>query len=1067
MQKRKISLCRIASFILAVVILASAALAYFHYLTLKKLLLSEVSHKISATIGQGVKIGDFSYSVPAGLNIDDIVVENPEGFGEGQLLKVKRVALQLRYRELLSGKLSFRTVEVEAPELTLMRDRKNRLNISDALRAFFSKEGGTRYEIDTLKVRSGIFDPHDARFRCSDITITLDYLSSEPGTKTLIKGTASLRESGVAIEGWVFLKDDPKKFGLSGSLKDLPLSLFGATAGKLGAGTATADISMRAEGDTKKGVTLRPGVSLEGGGGLFSGKRITLEAEIFYDIGRDSLDVREALVKAAGGSAVRLKGFVSAVTGAPSYRLQMKVDVPDLAALNLMKGVKLGGGMSSNDIQVEGRFDGALPGIAGSLELHNVSLDTAEVRVEGIDAKITVNSAREINAEARAAARILRAGKYSLLQPAEVKVTIKARGKPESLAIASSAGLSPLYVNIGRGNDLRVGRIDARMEGNLRSRIFSGETSVSIEGIRYADHTVAECRVKTALDYRKGLIALRNPDVRADTFGLSAETFRITMPERRGPLRLQAKNLGGSYPERNAAVRSIDLSASLTSLREGVSGDIDFSGGELLFRDAGAGIISGKAKFDGKEFSLGMTGKGVFRGTMRLSAEGKVSGGPFPMTLTVEAGDTDLGGLAEAASGFFKIPYRLAGKMERASFHGTFESMDSVRGSASVEANNLSVVKAGVNKTIVKHALLKSGMTFRGKDMDLKINAAAAKLSARASGTINGFMEKERSVRVEAVIPEVKIADIRSTFWDVFPDSLLYTGLEGSLSADVTIGYRGGDLTAEGEFRMKDLVMEGENNEYSIGPVNGEIPLHYSSAAGSGEPLSLPAFDKPEFKDLSEYYAKMRPGGGYRKVLVGSLRYGFRLLQDIEIWVDQRGRYLNVGRFGATIFGGRLDGSAVVTFSDGLNYRAGIIVKGISLTRLCDGIPPLKGYISGRVDGVALLRGTGGGMKDLIGRADLWSYSAGGEKTKISREFLQKIGGPAVKAYLGERPFDKGIISVYINNGFLVFKELEISHTILLGMTDLSVKVAPFNNRIALDHFLSTIAEVAERAAKK
>jgi hypothetical protein len=1069
MQKRRISLCRIASITLAVVILASAALAYSHYLTLKRLLLSEISRKITATIGQGVRIGDLSYGAPSEIRIDDIVVENPEGFGEGQLLKVKRVSLQLRYRELLSGTLSFRIVEVEAPELTLMRDRKNRLNISDALRAFFSKEGKTKYEVDTLKVRSGVFDPYDHRFRCSEITVTLNNLSSEPGTKTLIKGTASLGESGVAAEGWAFLKDDPKRFGLSASLKGLSLALFGGTTGKFGfgAGTSTADINLHAEGDTKNGVNLKPEVSLEGKGFFVSRKEITLVADSFFDIGRDSLVVREALVKAAGGSAVRLTGVVNDVTGKPSYRAQMMIDIPDLAAFNLMKGVKLGGGMTSDGFHVEGKFDTAMPGISGSLELHNVSLDTADVRAEGIDAKIIVSSAREINAEVEGEARVLRAGKYSLLQPAEVKVTIKARGKPGSLALVSSVGLSPIHVNAGQGKDLRIGSMDARMEGNLRGRIFSGETSAKFEGIKYADYTVGDCFVQTGLDYGKNIITLKDPEVKSEKFSLSAGVFRIAVPERKGSLRLEAKNLGVSFPEKKAAVRKLDCSARLTVIKEGVLGDMVFSGGEIIFRDARSGVISGKASLDRKDFSLTMTGNELFQGTTRLSAEGAVSGGPFPMTLAVEAEDTDLDGLVKAASGFFEIPYRLSGKMDRASFRGTVESMDSVRGSASVETKNLAVLKAEGNKAIVKDALLNAGTTFRGKDMDFNIDAATVNLSARVSGTIKGFMEKEKSVRAEAVIPEVKIADIRSTLWEVFPDTLLYAGLEGSLSADVMIGYRGKDLTAEGEIRMKGLVMEGENNEYSIGPINGALPLHYSSAAGSGGPLSLPMFDRAEFKGLGEYYATMQPGRGFQKMTIGNLRYGFRLLQDIEIWASQAGRYLNVGRFGATIFGGRLDGSAVVTLSGGLSYRAGMIVKGISLTTLCDDITPIKGYITGKVDGVGLLKGSGGSMKDLIGRVDLWAYSAGGEKTKISREFLQKMGGPSMKKYLGERSFDKGIISMYIESGFLVFKELEISHTNFLGMTDLSVKVAPFNNRISLDHFLSTIAEAADRAGEK
>ncbi len=72
-----------------------------------------------------------------------------------------------------------------------------------------------------------------------------------------------------------------------------------------------------------------------------------------------------------------------------------------------------------------------------------------------------------------------------------------------------------------------------------------------------------------------------------------------------------------------------------------------------------------------------------------------------------------------------------------------------------------------------------------------------------------------------------------------------------------------------------------------------------------------------------------------------------------------------------------------------------------------------------------------------------------------------------MKKYLGERPFDKGIISLYIENGYLIFRELEISHTNFVGITDLSVKVAPFNNRIALTHFMSTIAEAAERAKER
>ena len=400
-------------------------------------------------------------------------------------------------------------------------------------------------------------------------------------------------------------------------------------------------------------------------------------------------------------------------------------------------------------------------------------------------------------------------------------------------------------------------------------------------------------------------------------------------------------------------------------------------------------------------------------------------------------------------------------------FEGAAGAVDSLRGSMKVKATKLSVTKTGGNKKIVKDASLDSDLTFRGKEIFLRSGVRAGSAAAALSGTVSNFISRDRSARISVVLPDTKPADIRSAFWDVFPDSLLYAGLSGTLSANVSIAYGKAGSSAEGVIRAKDIAIEGENGEYSIGPVNGTVPFHYSKNNSREGPISLPSFDPDEFKALNEYYAKLRPAKGSNKITIGSLRYGFRLLNDIEIWLDQKGSYLNVDRFDANIFGGKLNGSAVVDISDGLNYRAGLLVKGISLTRLCEDIEPIKGYVSGKVDGVALVKGSGTSLSGLIGRAGFWAYSAGGEKTKISREFLQKIGGPSVKAYLGERPFDRGVISLYLQNGFLIFKELEISHKNLFGITDLSVKVAPFNNRIEIDHLMSTIAEAAQRAREK
>jgi hypothetical protein len=107
-----------------------------------------------------------------------------------------------------------------------------------------------------------------------------------------------------------------------------------------------------------------------------------------------------------------------------------------------------------------------------------------------------------------------------------------------------------------------------------------------------------------------------------------------------------------------------------------------------------------------------------------------------------------------------------------------------------------------------------------------------------------------------------------------------------------------------------------------------------------------------------------------------------------------------------------------------------MILEGVSLRKLCDDIEPIKGYISGKVDGIGMVKGAGAGLPELVGKADFWTYSVRDEKTRISKEFLQKIGGPSIKSYLGDRDFDKGEMSLYMQKGYFIFRELEISNRI-------------------------------------
>ena len=399
----------------------------------------------------------------------------------------------------------------------------------------------------------------------------------------------------------------------------------------------------------------------------------------------------------------------------------------------------------------------------------------------------------------------------------------------------------------------------------------------------------------------------------------------------------------------------------------------------------------------------------MFGGRLKLTAEGNVSENLFPIKTNVVAEGIDLTLLSKLLSKSIKIPYHVAGNMKKATFQGVLNSQTNLVGSAFLEAEKVSFSDSNTGKNIIKDGSLKAELEFKGKDLSFKADAAAGSILPQFSGTVKGFLEKERSLQIKGILPEVSLTEIRNSFWDIFPDSLLYAGLDGSVSSDFSIDYGKDGLSVRGGVQLKDCFLKGEFGEYSIGPINGEMPIAYGKARNEGEAAGLPSFEKSQFDSLTKYYAKEKEEKDFKKITIGSLDYGFPLLKDIYLLVKQRGSILNIERFGANIFGGKLEGSALLDLSKGLDYRAGFIIKDLSMATLCERIEPIKGFISGKVDGIGKLQGVWSRDSPI---SSGWPISGpiplGNEKTMISKEFLQKIGGPSVKAYLGNRRFNKG-----------------------------------------------------------
>jgi hypothetical protein len=750
---------KITSAILITILIVLIALAYFYYLDLKKTLVAKISDKSTSFIGQKVEIGDLSFnplSPSSGINLYNITIKNPEGFVSGELLKIKKIYLKIKYSELYRGRFYFKNIIVYSPELSVERDKNGKFNISDKLMHFLKRKSTFKYQVDEFTINTGMIEFNRNRiYRGDNINLHLKNISSESGTKTLLKGgTSYAGGSRIGIEGWAYLKGEPKKFKISIFSEDISLTAFKEIFYRYKINTEQTKIAVNLdiEGDTETGVDLKSKFSIKNAGVLFLRseiKNILFSTDAFLNMREGSIHIKDFSLYSDEILSLRVNALITDIIKNPVYSSELKINRIDLSALNVREDLAASGIMTSDTIRIKGTLKERLPEISGTVFIRNAAL-----------------------------------------------------------------------------------------------------------------------------------------------------------------------------------------------------------------------------KMDGK-------------------------------------------------------------------------------------------------KNILKDAFLQIKFQLKDKDIGFKADTNIGKISTNISGNIKRVLQKDRTIEMKIIQPEIKAADIRETFWEIFPDSLLYAGLDGSISSEVKIHYETSGISVNGSLKIKEFMLQGENGEYSIGPVNGMMPIAYSKPTDKQNVLKFPSFESSEFDNLSKYYSQKTSEDDYSRITIGSLNYGFNFLKNINIWIKQEGSVLNIGRFSGNIFGGRLNGSAVVDISDELNYRAGILLEGLSLTKLCEDIEPIKGYISGKVNGIANLKGTGGGISHLIGKADFWTYNTADEKTKISREFLQKIGGPSLKAYLGDRKFDKGVMSLYLQNGFVIFKELEISNRNLLGVTDLSVKVVPLNNRIAIDHLRWTITEAASRAKEK
>ncbi len=1052
---------------LIILVFISIFFIYLYYKDLKKTFVLTLSDKATTLIGQDVRIKDFSVTPFGTLSFYEIQVKNPQEFKSGNLLYIKEIDITMNVRELFKRRLYFERITVHMPKLTLIKDEKGRLNISEQLKNFFKRKPIFEYNINMFTIKNGSFNFNNIQdYKIDNINITLKDISSKTGTKSLIKASSLFLNNNIGFEGWIYLRDDPKKINLtilSENFTFIPFKKFFEKY-KVGVDKTKADAKINIIGNFEEGFNIDSDIKVKDIHPIYTRNRINLifvYIKAFLDLHRNTLHVKDCSLLSDKYLAIKSWGRISNLYKNPSYEAGMMIHKLDLCMINL-KNATLKGYIASDIIKIKGENINTPPLMSGTLSIRDAIIKSNVITLQRLNGNLEFLNYKDNSFRIKGSTEILGVGQYVFQNTPIALFSMNIRKRTRQLDIEFLISLPYFQISLQKDRKISVQKIFFKTKGVLKDKVFLGKNSLILDDLSYSGHHMAYLRFNSNLLLRKNYFVMERNDIKMQNASFFMDLIEIKARQE-GIADIKIKNCNAIFKKWNLKFFIPDSSLNINKDKRGLNGRFNFFNGKIIFPEMIFIIMSGNGEFDNESFRILIPRAEVSEGNIKLELKGETRQ-IFPLKIRAEAKDIEMGNVYQVFSKFIKIPYKFSGYMEDANFDGLIISLNDIQGKGLLKVRNVFLSEKKKNKNIIKDGIFKSEIEVKGKDIHFTTQANIGKVSATISGIVGELLKRDRVIAVNLTLPKIKISDIRDVFWDIFPDNLLYVDLKGLLSSDVKILYDG-NISIQGNILLKDCIVVGENNEYSVGPINGTIPIAYGKKFLS-EAIKTPSFEPSAFDEIKKYYSEGIAIKDCNLVKIDSFSYGFRLLEDINIWLKDSGNILNIPYFNGNIFGGKIEGSATIDFTEKLQFKTGFIMSGLSLKKLCDEIEPIKGYLSGKVNGIGNIKGSQN-ILEIAGKADFWAYSTKGEKTKISKNFLNKIGGPSLKAYIGDRTFDKGIMRLYFMNGYIVFKELEISNKNFLGITDLSIKVAPFNNRISIDDLIWTIIETAQRTRSR
>ncbi len=633
-----------------------------------------------------------------------------------------------------------------------------------------------------------------------------------------------------------------------------------------------------------------------------------------------------------------------------------------------------------------------------------------------------------------------------------------------SLKISSAAGTAA-------NGKLSLDTASIRSEIEQKRGLLSVAGSLQASGGRFGGKPF-EAASNFTLDGRK--LAFRKLSLEMNATRLHVESLSLNLPKQ------NVEKTGNRFPVRMALsggdVRSGDIVATginaATDCRYAVRngthqlvGTAEVSIPSLSYRKHPLASCTAKLTFDGRNAVADVRGKSL-GGT--LSA--KIKTALFPTRGAVSASARLLDQHLERLAVFLpeKASPRITAGTADIALNGTYSRQNGVEGAITAAGRSIAL-KGSSGKTLASGIAAAIDLTVSGQTLTLRESSLshAQGINLLLHGAMQHFSTMDRSGTLSFSMPSTPLNALLDVFANGLPRILQEAVCKGTCMLGGAIELNGAKTRINGELSLESATLEIPSQKVAVAGVNGRIPFSLAFPWSGTEPAhTLPSFSRENYPEILKTLS--RPAVSEHKMVLEKVRFGALETGPVTFNTASAGGVIRVSPIEANLYDGKVRGNAYLLVKETAEYGANILLNDISLNRLCDSFPAIRGYISGRVDGIISLKNRKSGLKELTGYVNLWTRTGKGEKMLVSKEFLQKLAGKKLRGFFftNDRPYDNGEVNAYLRDNYLTFEKLDISHTNFLGMKDLSVSVVPVQNRISLDHLLASIREAAARGKK-